>query len=395
MRMIKAAERAQYAKSAIREVETFGAALEKKGKKVRHLNIGDPNSFDFDTPLHIRDALKKAVDSRQNSYCNSLGVPELREAVKERMKKDYNAKVDDVVVTAGLSEAITFIYNALLNPGDKALMPAPLYPPYFSMANVIGARPILYGCDESDGWHPDIDDMRKKIDSRTKCLVIINPNNPTGAVYDRKAVKEIVDLAGEHNLIVISDEIYDRLTFDKEHVCAASLAGDVPVLTLNGLSKVYLAPGWRIGWVAFTDKAEKMTDFKEAMFKFCRLRLCTSNPAQQAAIAALAGSRDYLKDVVAKLRKRRDFACKRIGEIDGLSVSKPEGAFYALPKIEGPWKDDKQFVTKLVEETGVLVVHGSGFQAEGKHFRIVTLPPVPILAEAFEKIEKFVKKHAD
>lgn len=393
--MIKAAERAQYAKSAIREVETFGVALEKKGQKVLHLNIGDPNAFDFDTPAHIRNALKAAVDTKKNRYCDSLGVPELREAVKERMRKDYNAKADDVVVTAGLSEAIGFIFNSLLNPGDKALMPAPLYPPYFSMANIIQAKPVLYGCDESDGWHPDLDDMRKKIDSRTKCIVIINPNNPTGAVYDKKAVKEIVDLAGEHELLVISDEIYDRLTFDKEHVCAASLAGDVPVLTLNGLSKVYLAPGWRLGWVAFTDKAQQMNDFKEAMFKFCRLRLCTSNPAQQAAVAALTGDRTYLKETVAKLKERRDFVCKRIGEINGLSVTKPEGAFYALPKVEGPWKDDKEFVTSLVEETGVLVVHGSGFQAEGKHFRTVLLPPLPVLDEAFVKIEKFMKKYAD
>ena len=392
--MIKAAERAQYARSAIREVETYGAALEKKGVKVLHLNLGDPDAFDFDTPAHIKNALKAAVDTKKNRYCDSLGVPELREAVKERMKKDYNAKADDVVVTAGLSEAISIIFNSLLNPGDKALMPAPLYPPYFSMANIIQAKPVLYGCDEGDGWQPDVDDIRKKIDGRTKCIVIINPNNPPGAFYDKKTVKEIIDLAGEHGLLVISDEIYDRLTFDKEHVCAAAMAGDVPVLTLNGLSKVYLAPGWRLGWVAFTDRAQQMAEFKEAMFKFCRLRLCASNPVQQAAVAALMGSREYLKETVAKLKERRDFVCKRIGEINGLSVTRPEGAFYALPKIEGPWKDDKEFVTRLVEETGVLVVHGTGFQAEGKHFRTVLLPPLPVLDEAFLKIEKFMKSYA-
>jgi tyrosine/nicotianamine family aminotransferase len=390
--MIKAAERAQYAKSAIREVETYGSEIEKKGKKVVHLNIGDPNAFDFDTPEHIKNALKAAVDTKKNRYCDSLGVPELREAVKKRMWQDYNAKADDVVVTNGLSEAISMIFSSLLNPGDKALLPAPLYPPYFSMVNLVQARPILYGCDESDGWQPDVDDVRKKIDGKTKCLVIINPNNPTGAVYGKKTVKEMVDLAGEHNLLVISDEIYDRLTFDRKHVCAASLAGDVPVLTLNGLSKVYLAPGWRLGWVAFTDKAEQMKDFKEAVFKFCRLRLCASNPVQQAAVAALTGSREYLTETVLKLKERRDFVCKRIGEIEGLSVTKPEGAFYALPKIEGPWKNDKEFVTQLVEETGVLVVHGSGFQAEGKHFRTVLLPPLPILSEAFDKIEKFMSR---
>jgi len=390
--MIKAADRAQYAKSAIREVETYGAALEKKGQKILHLNIGDPNAFDFDTPEHIKNALKAAVDTKKNRYCDSLGVPELREAVKERMKRDYNAKADDVVVTEGLSEAIQMIFNSLLNPGDKVLLPAPLYPPYFSMANIIGAKPILYDCNENDGWHPHIEDIRKKIDAKTKALVIINPNNPTGAVYDKKIIKEIIDLAGEHKLLVISDEIYDKLTFGKQHVCAASLAGDVPILTLNGLSKVYLAPGWRLGWVAFTDKAEQMNDFKEAMFKFCRLRLCASNPIQQAAVAALKGNFDYLNGTVSKLKERRDFACKRIGEISGLSVTKPEGAFYALPKIEGPWKDDKAFVTELVEETGVLVVHGTGFQAEGKHFRMVTLPPLPVLEEAFEKIDKFMSR---
>ncbi|MEM5814214.1 MAG: aminotransferase class I/II-fold pyridoxal phosphate-dependent enzyme [Candidatus Aenigmatarchaeota archaeon] len=390
--MLKAAERTLQAKSAIRDVEAYGKELEKKGRKILHLNIGDPDAFDFDTPEHLRNALKAAVDTKKNGYCESVGLPELREAVKERMKRDYNAKADDVVVTAGLSEAISFIFNALLDPGDRVLMPAPLYPPYFSMASMLGAKPVLYNCKKEDGWQPDVDDIRKKIDAKTKCVVLINPNNPTGAVYDKKTVKAVVDLAGEHGLLVISDEIYDKLTFDKPHICAASLAGDVPVLTLNGLSKVYLAPGWRLGWVAFTDNAQQMTAFKEAMVKLCRMRLCASNPVQNAAVAALTGGREYLIETVRKLKERRDFVCKRVGEIEGLSVSRPEGAFYAFPGVEGPWKDDKTFVTELVEETGVLVVHGSGFQAEGKHFRTVLLPPLPVLDEAFVKIEKFMKK---
>jgi tyrosine/nicotianamine family aminotransferase len=389
---IKAAERMQHAKSAIREVETYGNALEKKGRKVVHLNIGDPDAFDFDTPEHIRDALKAAVDSRKNRYCDSLGVPELRNAVKEQMKKDYGAEAEEVVVTEGLSEAINFIYEALLNPGDKALLPSPVYPPYFSMINLAQGDPVLYRCDENNGWQPDVDDIRKKIDARTKCIAVINPNNPTGAVYEKKTLKAVLDVAGEHDLLVISDEIYDKLTFDRKHVCMASMAGDVPVLTLNGLSKVYLSPGWRLGWIAFTDRAQKMTDFKEAVFKLCRLRLCAANPMQHAALAALTGSHDYLKDTVARLKQRRDFVYKRANEINGLSLVKPEGAFYAFPKIEGPWKDDKEFVIKLVEDTGVLVVHGSGFQAEGKHFRTVLLPPLPVLEEAFGKIETFMKK---
>jgi alanine-synthesizing transaminase len=250
---------------------------------------------------------------------------------------------------------------------------------------------------EAENWQPNVDDLRKKITKKTKALVIINPNNPTGAVYGRKMIQEMLDIAAEHDLIVLSDEIYDMLTYSDNFVSTASLAKDVPVLGFNGFSKAYQMTGLRLGYMYFKAQNGELDDLRLCIEKECRIRLCANTPVQKAGAAALNGPQDHIKGVVEKLRERRDYSCKRLNGIEGISSTKPEGAFYIFPKIHGVgthWKTDMEFVIDLLKETGVLVVNGSGFDPHyGKgHVRAVFLPPIPELEAAFDALEAFMKK---
>ncbi|MEM2108896.1 MAG: aminotransferase class I/II-fold pyridoxal phosphate-dependent enzyme [Candidatus Odinarchaeota archaeon] len=383
---------------AIRDVAAVAMELEKKGKKMIYLNIGDPIAYDFKTPEVFREAAKKAIDEGYNGYSASNGVDELRKAIVEKEKKYNNISglaVEDVLITTGVSEALQFVIAAATEAGDEVLMPGPTYPPYISIAQFFGAVPVTYDCDENNGWQPDIDDIRKKITPKTRMLVLINPNNPTGALYSEKVVKQIINLAGEYNLLLLSDEIYDRMTFDEKIVSTASIAKDVPVIGFNGFSKIYLAPGWRLGYMYFYDPEDKLTELRKNIEKEGRVRLCAPHPFQIAAIAALRGPQDHLIEMNRKLRVRRDLTVKRCNEIDGVSCVTPKGAFYAFPKIDlkGKWPNSKEFVMELLRETGVVVVFGSGFcprTGEG-HFRTVFLPPPEMLNTAFDKIEEFIK----
>ncbi|MCW3995302.1 MAG: aminotransferase class I/II-fold pyridoxal phosphate-dependent enzyme [Candidatus Bathyarchaeota archaeon] len=398
---VRVTSRASNIEYAIRDVIVHTQELLKNGKKIYYLNIGDPAAFDFKTPQYVKDALCKAIECDDNYYSPSEGRPELREAIVRKEKRVNNVDItaDNVLVTEGISEGIQMILAALVERGDEILFPGPTYPPYISYTRFFDGTPVAYETIEKEGWVPNIDDLRSKISPKTRAIVITNPNNPTGSVYSAKCIKEMIDVAGEYNLPIVSDEIYDQLTYEKEFVSTACLSGDVPVIGLNGFSKVYQMTGWRLGYMYFKGQGKALDDLRLGVEKQCRIRLCANTPVQIAGAAALDGPQDFVKGIVDRLRERRDFAWKRLNEIEGITTTKPEGAFYIFPKIEGigkRWKDDMDFVVQLLRETGVLIVNGSGFDPiYGKdHARIVFLPPIEELEEAFNALERFMKKKA-
>ena len=396
---VKVTARAKSIEYAIRDVIVNAGPVTKTGKKIFYLNIGDPVAFDFPTPPHIRQAMIEAVQSGENCYSTSEGVPELRQAIAEKEKRvnDVNVPAENVLVTSGVSEAIQMLISALIEKGDEILVPGPAYSPYISYSKAYDGTPITYETLEEENWQPNIDDLRSKISDKTRAIVIINPNNPSGALYRKKVVKQILDVAGENDLLVLSDEIYDQIRYVKDYVSTAHLAKDLPVIGLNGFSKVYLMTGWRLGYVYFHEQNGELQELQQAIEKEQRIRICANTPAQMAGIAALNGPQDHVKRMVDKLKLRRDYAWKRLDEIEGISCAKPEGAFYFFPKIHGvgsKWKTDMEFAIKLLKETGVLLVHGSGFDPiyGAGHVRGVFLPPIETLEEAFNEIERFMKK---
>ncbi len=397
---VKVTERVRTIEYAIRDVIVHAKTLARSGKKIYYLNIGDPVAFDFDTPEHVKQALVEAVKSGDNAYSPSEGLPELRQAICEKEKRlnDVEVSAEDVIVTSGISEAIQMIMAAIVDLGDEILLPGPTYPPYISYVKFFGGTPITYETVEEQGWQPNIDDLRRKISDKTRAIVIINPNNPCGALYEEKTLRQILDLAAEHNLPVISDEIYDQLVFEKKFVSTAKLAKDVPVIGLNGFSKAHLMTGWRLGYIYFHDPRGELEKLKECVEKEARIRICANTPVQKAGVAALRGPQDHVKELVLKLKTRRDYSWKRLNEIKGISCAKPEAAFYVFPKIHDvglKWKTDLEFVLELLKETGVLFVHGSGFCPlyGAGHVRGVFLPPIETLEEAFNLVEQFMEKN--
>jgi len=385
------AKRASTIKYAIRDIVVPATKLEKQGHKILKLNIGDPNKFDFDTPQFIKDALAEAVADGQNGYSASAGTEELRNAIvtREKKVKDVSLDPDKIIVTNGVSEGLMFLFGSLIEAGDEVLVPGPSYPPYISYVKFFGGVPVEYRTDEENGWQPDVDDIASKISDKTKAFVCINPNNPTGALYSKSTLKAMADIVAPHNIPIISDEVYDLMNFS-EVSSMSSVAKDLPLILLNGMSKVYLCPGWRIGSMAF----QNCNDLYDACIKQARIRLCANNPCQHAYVQALSGSHDHIKETNTKLKERRDFAHKRLNEIEGISTAKPEGAFYIFPKIEqNRYATDKEWVLELLNQKHVLTVFGSGFGEEygSGHFRIVYLPPIETLEEAFNRIEEFMK----
>ena len=399
MTNVTVTERVQNIEYAIRDVIVHAKQVERTGKKIFYLNIGDPVAFDFDTPPHIKQALINAVEGGANAYAPSEGLPELRHAItlKEKRVNGVEVSAGDVIVTQGISEGIQMVMAALIDAGDEILLPGPTYPPYISYARFFGGNPITYETVEKNGWQPNVDDLRRKISKKTRGIVVINPNNPCGALYEEKVVKQIVDLAGEYDVPVLSDEIYDQIIYGKKFVSTAALAKDVPVIGLNGFSKAYLMTGWRLGYLYFHDKKERLEELKHGIEKETRIRLCANTPVQKAGVAALNGPQEHIKETVQKLKQRRDYALKRLNEIEGISCTKPEGAFYVFPRIHAVgsrWKTDMEFALDLLRETGVLFVHGSGFdQTYGAgHVRGVILPPIETLEQAFDEVERFMEK---
>ena len=388
-------ERSSTISYAIRDVVEYARKLESKGDKIIKLNIGDPLKFDFKTPEPMVDAIVNSARGSFNGYEDSLGNTELRRVIAERESKN-NGKIylEDVVVTSGVTEGVNLVFGATLEPGDEVLVPGPGYPTYTAYANYFGATPVPYKTIEKDGWNIDVQDLKSKITERTKCIVIINPNNPTGAIYPKKTLKDILDIAIEHDIFIISDEIYDRITFDDYFVSSASMTDEVPIITFNGISKIYLAPGWRVGYMAFYNW-DTLFDIKEGIMRELRARISANSICQIGAIEAYKSSEKYVVEMVSKLKQRNEFAFKRLNEIPGVTTTKPMGGLYIFPKIEleNRWKDDKEFVYEFLKMKKVLLVHGSGFcPVYGKdHFRSVFLPPIDKMEEAFSRLEDFMK----
>ncbi len=380
-------QRVSTIKYAIRDLVVLAKEEERKGRTILYLNIGDPIKYDFTPPKSIQEGLKRSPDS--GYYGDSQGLEELREEVaKWETEKKSPTTPDNVLITNGVSEGISFLFGGFINKGDEVLVPNPVYPPYIVYSNFYEAKPVLFKCAEEIDWQPDIEDLKEKISPKTRLLVLINPNNPTGTVYEKETLRAIRDLAYDHKLLVLSDETYDKLVFDRPMTHFAEVADGMPFISTNGFSKVFLVPGYRIGYSCFHHENGELNDIKEGMLKQARVRLCCNTPAQKACAYALTQSKEFIKETVSRLRERRDFCYERLNNIEGISTRKPEGAFYMFPKIEG--KDDKEWVINLLRQKGVLVVYGSGF-GTSEHFRIVLLPPKNVLEEAFNKIEEFMK----
>lgn len=395
---MKVSDRTHGVEYAIRDITAYANKFKATGKEIIYLNIGDPVKFDFPTPEHIKRALIDAVGRNENYYADSEGLPELRAAIVEKeSEKGLDVTEDDVLVTNGVSEGLDMALASIVDPNSEVLMPGPYYPPYSSYVKFYGGKPVEFRLHE-DG-RPDLEDLRKKITPRSRALCIISPNNPTGEVFDRKSLQQLIDIATEHDLYVICDEIYDKITFDSAFTGIGKVAKDAPVVLLNGFSKAYLMTGWRCGYICMNSSSRKLDQFREDVPKLARVRIATNLPVQIAAVQALRGPQDHIPGMVDKLRKRRDLVVKRLNGM-GIQCKLPRGAFYAFPRIDlgrnnNRWKDDKQFVIELLNSTGVLTVHGSGFGTSygSGHFRIVYLPPEAVLEKAMDRLEKFVKDY--
>jgi alanine-synthesizing transaminase len=392
LRPVCAAPRLENVRYAIRDLAVLADEVAKTGKKILPLNIGDPLKYDFATPPHMVEAVAKAMRDGFNGYAASSGVPEAVRAIHGEAERKGIRNVQDVFVTSGVSECVDVCLAALLGEGETVLTPSPEYPLYSAVLCKLEAPLCPYDLDEANGWAPDLEEIEKKITPKTRGIVVINPNNPTGALYPRETLEKIVELARRHNLVIFADEIYDKMSFDdKPHVPLASLASDVTMVTFGGLSKSYLAPGWRVGWGIVSGDPQCSKPYVEGVNKLLRARLCASQPMQWAIKPALEGPQDHLKVVNEKLRRRRDVTMEWVNGDPRVSCVSPEGAFYAFPKLEIP-EDDFSFVKKLLAKTGVLVVHGSGFgQKSGtKHFRAVFLPDEQTLRSAYGAISQFM-----
>jgi aspartate/methionine/tyrosine aminotransferase len=377
---------------AIRDIVLAARKVEQKGMKVDYLNIGDPVQFGFQPPDNVKQALIDAINKGENYYSSSEGLLELREEIaKKENAKGLSIGADEILVTNGVSEGLDMVISSIVEEGDEVLLPGPYYPPYASYVRLRGGIPVEFAVDLNNST-PDIDDIKSKITSKTVAICLISPNNPTGVVFNENSLKELVNIANQHNLYIICDEIYDQIIFDEKFVGIGKVAGDSPVIVLNGFSKVHLMTGWRIGYIAF-NQSPQLEAIREHLPKLARVRITTNLPVQHAALESLRGPQDYISHFVSEIKKRRDLVVKRLNEMPGISCPNPKGAFYAFPKIEdNRFGTDKEFVTKLLETKGVLTVHGSGFgkQYGSGHFRLVYLPSLEILDSAMNKIEEFV-----
>ena len=379
---------------AIRDIVLAARKVQQKGMQVDYLNIGDPVQFGFQPPDNVKQALIDAIKNGENYYSSSEGLLELREEIaKKEAAKGLSVSSDEILVTNGVSEGLDMVISSIVEEGDEVLLPGPYYPPYASYVRLHGGIPVEFGVN-LDNSTPDIDDIKSKITDRTVAICLISPNNPTGVVFNEKSLKELIDVANQNNLYIICDEIYDQIIFDEKFVGIGKVAGDSPVIVLNGFSKVHLMSGWRIGYIAF-NQSPQLEAIRENLPKLARVRIATSLPVQHAALESLRGSQDYIFNFVNQIKKHRDLVVKRLNEIPDLSCPNPKGSFYAFPKIEtDKFGNDKEFVTKLLESKGVLTVHGSGFgeQYGSGHFRLVYLPDLQTLESAMNKIEEFVNQ---
>lgn len=392
---VATARRMTNVRYAIRDLAVAAEQVASAGHKILYLNIGDPGRFDFPTPPHMIEATYRAMLDGHNGYADSLGTRDAVQAIRDEAERNGFTNVQHVFVCYGSGEAIDNCLTALVNPGENVLAPSPEYPLYGAVLAKLDAESNNYELNESNGWQPDPDEIESKINERTRAILLINPNNPTGAVYSRETLERIADIARRHGLLIFADEIYDKLILDDgvKHVSIATLAPDVPCVTFSGLSKAYQVPGWRIGWGIATGPAEAINPYMESVFKLLRARLCAPHPHMFAIKPALEGPQDHLIDVRAKLRSRRDVTAEWAAKTPRVSLVAPRAAFYAFPKLDIP-EDDLTFVTDLLKEKHVLTVHGSGFgQAPGtKHIRIVYLPKEDVLRQAYAEMSDFIQQ---
>ena len=375
--------------------------LEEEGHRILKLNIGNPTPFGFHAPEEIlRDVIHNLPNSQ--GYENSRGLYSARKAVMQECQKMgvADVDVDDIFLGNGVSELIVMAMQGLLDDGDEILIPAPDYPLWSAAVRLSGGIPVHYRCDEGSDWHPDIHDIRKKTSRRTRGIVVINPNNPTGAVYERQALTDVVDWARQKDLVLFSDEIYSKIVYDDaEHIPLGSLSQDVLTLTFNGLSKAYRVAGFRMGWMVISGPKHRAQDYLEGLNILASMRLCANVPAQHAIQTALGGYQsidDYLRPGGA-LFEQRNVAYERINAIEGLECSKPKGAFYLFPRVDTKRfniSDDEKFVLDLLRQEKILVVQGSGFNyPDPDHFRIVFLPRADELVSSIDRIGHFLHRY--
>ncbi len=395
MEKITPAKRTEEIKYAVRDIVVLANEVAKSGKEMLYLNIGDPNLFDFAPPREMIEATYKAMLENKNGYAPSSGIPAAREAIEAEAERKGIKNIRDIFVTTGASEAIELALTALVNEGENVLTPTPGYPLYTAVQSKLQSVENPYFLDEKKGWQPDIEDIKSKINEKTRAIIVINPNNPTGSNASKETLLEIIKLAKENNIVIFADEIYDKLLFDNnKHISLASLDSEAPIITFGGLSKNYVVPGFRIGWGVVSGDNNILTDYIEAINKMLRARLSANHPEQYAIPAALNGNNEHLIPMMEKLTRRRDLTVDMLNAIDGISCVKPEGAFYAFPKLEIK-NSDSHFVAELIKETGVVVVPGSGFgqKPDTKHFRVVFLPEDEKLIKAYESIASFMKNY--
>src|SRR3954452_9824802 len=376
--------------------------LEAEGHRILRLNLGNPAPFGFDAPDEIVADMARTLATAQG-YSDSKGILTARRAVVQyhQGKGIEGIDVEDVWLGNGVSELITMSLQALLNDGDEVLIPSPDYPLWTAITTLCGGRAVHYLCDEADGWQPDLDDLEAKITDRTRALVVINPNNPTGAVYHRSALERMVELARKHGLLLLADEIYDQILYDDaEHVSLASLAPDVVCVTFNGLSKSYRGAGYRAGWAVVSGPREHARSFLDGLTLLSNMRLCPNVPAQHGIQAALGGPRDIGELVLpgGRLHEQRDHAHRLLNDIPGVSCTLPRGALYVFPRLDidvHPVEDDEALVLQFLREEHVLIGNGTGFNwPTPDHLRIVTLPPADELADALVRLGEFLDRYA-
>jgi alanine-synthesizing transaminase len=392
--VIPAAARVSRFSYAIRNIVVEAQKVEASGRKVRYLNIGDPVAFGFKTPQHLIDAAVCAMRDGHNGYLPSPGIPEGRQAVAD----DYTARgvptsPDRVLLTTGSSEGIDLALTAIVDEGDEVLVPLPTYPLYTAIIAKIGARPLYYRTDPDREWLPDLDHLRTLVSPRTRVLVVIDPNNPTGAVYPAEVRRALITFAEQHGLVILADEVYGDLGYDEPVALMATLNQDAPIISSSSLSKAYLAPGWRAGWIV-VGKTARLDDVLAAMKKLADGRLCSPGPMQYGIVAALKGDRSHQALFRRELLERARLTTDRLSAIPDMRCVMPRAAFYAMPRVAlPPGRTDEHFVLSLLRETGILCVYGSGFgmAPEDGFFRVVFLASPDELSRVYDDIAEFTR----
>lgn len=377
---------------AIRNIVAEAKKVEAAGRRVRYLNIGDPIQFGFRTPPHLVEAVERAMRDGHNGYVPSAGIEPARQAVAEEYtRRGVPMTPDRVVITSGTSEGIELILSAMVDTGDEVLIPSPTYPLYTAVIAKIGAKAVFYHTDPEAGWQPDLDHIRSLITPRTRALVVIDPNNPTGAVYPEATRRGLIDIAERAGIPILADEVYSDVAYDGPTPLMGSLAPDAPIISFSSLSKAYLAPGWRTGWLV-VGATDRLNDVLAATKKMADGRLCSPGPMQYAVRPALGGDRSHQTHFASELRQRAELTTSRISAIPGMRCVMPRAAFYAMPQVDlPPGRTDEDYVLGFLRATGNLCVYGSGFAAD-RHkgfFRIVFLAPLDELSAIYDDMAAY------